>query len=956
MLRLEDIDESQVKFYPDENNKLSHKISLGRMNWTCKYCKALLFDCEYRSGRVTPCCSNGRISIKEAPRRANLQGLTDLINPPFIKENDSTADKERKMKQQAMSRVFLENVNEIQRLLCIATPNLDQLPLTKQLNREIRGGIKSIKIIGQYYYGMCLKVKDLEDKANLYLPGFFIDDNLQLENVHKKLNIDDPNIREVLEICIENLRKTTLVQRYQTNYDIAHKKNLTRENGDTITYVVVLTDRNCPKQGHGGQYEFLYNCNDHNADEFCYEKEGISYVRGINKFRKSALPDYTAISTEDDTMYKVDPDFVYLDSMLFNLLWPEGGSGWHEGIVKYVENSSESEEKVVDSYNTSDFEDLSNDAQYVPKKKKKRRNRIYAKRTNITRLEFYRYKCYIRNEEKQIRIKGTANYMNVNNDRFMMGTLWETIILTWWNRILLSRLKWYDEHQEDIRNLTIQSIIDNKDVKDKKTKKPMGKESTVLPASFSYSWRAYNKAQLDALAVISALEMPDLFLTVVANSKWKEIQDNLPFLDPLNPENYDTNGNLKKAQTSTGRPELVERVFKEKLRKLENLIMKERIFGEAANLCYSIEWQKRGLPHAHMIITLVSRDKPRTIEDINRLMCAQIPDKETQPLLYELVKQYQIHGPCFKRCKRKKDKDGNMRCTKNYPHKYRSNTVFIDKDYPELARPSPEDGGNMIPYSEKPHSGWRRNITNQDIVPYSPLLLLAWDGHHNLEYIRSLRTVSYLFKYAFKGESKTLYRLKQDAKPELKQKKQQRIDRYNQIRKDKNLPVQTDGELLEKNGIIEEEDPNDEVQAMRDAYICCSTQGANGIIGGKIRRNTTPVEVLEIHLKQDYSVRIDMKQKYTDETVAKLIENSSHTRLQAYFDRVSFEENFPLEDKELITREGVFLPRAGELKYEEFPRYYVVQIVNSQKVWKRRSPNSRFFRVARMWNIYWEFF
>ena len=44
------------------------------------------------------------------------------------------------------------------------------------------------------------------------------------------------------------------------------------------------------------------------------------------------------------------------------------------------------------------------------------------------------------------------------------------------------------------------------------------------------------------------------------------------------------------------------------------------------NICI-IEFQKRGLPHAHIVIWLHDEDKPVNIEDIDKIISAEIPSK-----------------------------------------------------------------------------------------------------------------------------------------------------------------------------------------------------------------------------------------------------------------------------------------------------------------------------------------
>ena len=49
-----------------------------------------------------------------------------------------------------------------------------------------------------------------------------------------------------------------------------------------------------------------------------------------------------------------------------------------------------------------------------------------------------------------------------------------------------------------------------------------------------------------------------------------------------------------------------------------------------------------------MLIILVPEDKIRTSEEIDQHISAEIPDKECDEELYNLVTKQMIHGPCGK--------------------------------------------------------------------------------------------------------------------------------------------------------------------------------------------------------------------------------------------------------------------------------------------------------------------
>ena len=115
-------------------------------------------------------------------------------------------------------------------------------------------------------------------------------------------------------------------------------------------------------------------------------------------------------------------------------------------------------------------------------------------------------------------------------------------------------------------------------------------------------------------------------------------------------------------------------------------------FGPLAAHCYTIEFQKRGLPHAHMLFILADEEDAR-VENIDRLIAAEIPDRNTQKELYGTVTRCMIHGPC-------KPDDTCMRdgkCTKGFPKEFCAETVIGKDCYPHYRRRRPGiDGGRGV--------------------------------------------------------------------------------------------------------------------------------------------------------------------------------------------------------------------------------------------------------------------
>ena len=128
-----------------------------------------------------------------------------------------------------------------------------------------------------------------------------------------------------------------------------------------------------------------------------------------------------------------------------------------------------------------------------------------------------------------------------------------------------------------------------------------------------------------------------------------------------------------------------------------------------------IEFQKRGLPHAHILVILHQDDRIRTSEELDQIVSAEIPphpdtitdeNPEKQEIkrapakrLRELVLKHMIHGPCGKKwskspCMYNNDGDLTDMCSKKFPKEFLNETVFDQKSsYVKYRRKAPEHGG-----------------------------------------------------------------------------------------------------------------------------------------------------------------------------------------------------------------------------------------------------------------------
>ncbi|XP_050897815.1 uncharacterized protein LOC127104687 [Lathyrus oleraceus] len=143
---------------------------------------------------------------------------------------------------------------------------------------------------------------------------------------------------------------------------------------------------------------------------------------------------------------------------------------------------------------------------------------------------------------------------------------------------------------------------------------------TIFPSSFIGSRRDMTQHYEDGMAIVLNGGKPDIFLTMTCNPSWSEITSELlPF------------------QTPQDRPDLLTRIFRSKFEKLKDDVINKGVLGKVKSYMYVTEFQKRGLPHVHMLLVLESNDKLRDPKDYDSMVRAEIPKLECEPQLHEAV-------------------------------------------------------------------------------------------------------------------------------------------------------------------------------------------------------------------------------------------------------------------------------------------------------------------------------
>lgn len=303
------------------------------------------------------------------------------------------------------------------------------------------------------------------------------------------------------------------------------------------------------------------------------------------------------------------------------------------------------------------------------------------------------------------------------------GRLLQEFMVDMWAQADQERLRWNRTHQNTIRAALYSGLEDAVGADGDQVNLEQVGRRIILPSSYIGGARHMYQIYQDSMCISSHSGKVDLFLTMTCNPKWPEITR------ALHP-----------GQRPEDRPDLLARVFKLKKQELLDDIVKRGIFGRTIAHVYTIEFQKRGLPHMHALIWLAESDKLRTPEDVDSCIRAYWPDEHREPLLFETVKRCMVHGPCGAsnpnaRCME------NGRCTKGYPKNFQDFTTMDNNGYPYYYRP--DDGRRFLV-----NNVW---VDNRWIVPYSPILSAKYDCHINVECAFSVGAVKYIHKYIFKG-------------------------------------------------------------------------------------------------------------------------------------------------------------------------------------------------------------
>jgi hypothetical protein len=173
-------------------------------------------------------------------------------------------------------------------------------------------------------------------------------------------------------------------------------------------------------------------------------------------------------------------------------------------------------------------------------------------------------------------------------------------------------------------------------------------------------------------------------------------------------------------------------------------LTKHHILGKIRAYVFVVEFQKRGLPHAHFLLIMQRKYKLTCPDQYDLLIFVEIPNKKKYPQLYKMVIKHMMHGPCGLLNPKYPCTKGRASCKNHYPRDFSDATLQGKDSYPIYRC---RDHG-----SNEKVRGYE--LDNRWVIPYNPYLLRLFNCHINVEASGSIKAIKYLFKYIYKGHDR----------------------------------------------------------------------------------------------------------------------------------------------------------------------------------------------------------
>ncbi|KAL3096906.1 hypothetical protein niasHT_028962 [Heterodera trifolii] len=465
-----------------------------------------------------------------------------------------------------------------------------------------------------------------------------------------------------------------------------------------------------------------------------------------------------------------------IDPANFPLIFSFGQFGYEYGtklVLRQNERFDSTYKQIRDKNNNllDAAEDLGEDEEFLGSEIEQQLHR----RDNISRSQWFRYMAHIRGPH--------ANWRD-GHWLWDWRTLAQLYTITFNNRMEAQKVQFMKQLQGR-RRLVLPSSIINwlSALRDNKGYKGDIGRVYMTDEHFRGSRQYYQREYANCMTICREVGKPDLLVTLTMDPDCPELDEMLP----TDPEGH--------RQQWYDRPDVICRLFVDKFKELCHDLTVNEVMGPVRGWFYSLEHQKRGLPHVHFALIL-DWDRIRNGGNINtpaeyieQYISAEIPDnpsgRSSEVLLrrelYKTLRLKHIHTCSAKRCL----VDG--KCVKRFPKPFSYDNVYNEHAYPRYRRrpPAPDDRaaarhpekyGRHFEYMDK--SGKMIRVDNRHVVPFNAFLTSKYKAHINTEFVAGEGCTKYLCKYVMKGADMAFIQV--EGGPDVRHKVD--YDEFHQIR------------------------------------------------------------------------------------------------------------------------------------------------------------------------------
>ncbi|KAL3121265.1 hypothetical protein niasHT_008247 [Heterodera trifolii] len=812
------------KSLPPERNSIDYYDSGQFGDSFCGQCSARLLPGEnelVKRGRKSACCANGAIHTGQmiseldelqSPPRAYLEGLVDAVD-------------------ERVREALLNNAMAFNNLFAFASTHGEKAPAD-----QMGGRLDTCKYNGQFSFLF----------SDLIAPGVRRPSFAQVYTLTPE---DALNLRvEALDTAISPHVRRTIIERLealmrenpfgQTFQTVGTKVEAARAATGQLPHfrIALLTDRQLRGASLQGRRDITVI---ERADAPTAKQVAVIWIQ------EDGLPPQISafwVSDKAGKMRELKSGMPQIDPCCFPLLHPRGTLGWRwymkkcgsentrpemqleeqehdqisddefgdevpiDDIVGTLQNEDELEEmpepelELDDEVDEEQEEDNINavgtsTAQPNPGRDGHEDvifdNEVATRggRTNISERQFYRYRMALRGSGKN-----TFHWL------WFARRLAEYFTISVLNRIErndLDHLKAIQE-KKNYRQILAREYIAamEKGVRQQGPNAKLGR-IFLMPQTFAGSRQYYQGKYADLMTMVRHLGAPTWFVTFTGNPKWPEIDEA-----------------LRVRQNYAHRPDIVCRIFMDKAAEFIRDVTERGVLGKVAGWCYSVEHQKRGMPHIHMLLILERGVRIDTAQQVDEYVSARIPtlppssdqspEAHQQRRLWHYVTSMMLHD-CNAACLE------GSRCRKHFPKPFSDRTELSEVRYTNYVRIPPDESdaffGRAGGYDNQPDNdhhdpaadperdwaevryqripqqgrvparqhgdygqthykkkrGVRSAILMDDsrVIPYNPFLLLKYGCHINVEYVFGQKACKYIFKYLLKGFEKAYVRVAQ---------------------------------------------------------------------------------------------------------------------------------------------------------------------------------------------------